>query len=137
MDQDRRMMGPRDIEAIMFVPHTPREELRKRLQAKEDELSKMFGQARVKIIERAGTALENLLCSKNPWRCVGGQIATCAGKGVRAWVIYSLTSLTCQVCARKGVRKSYWRYWGETGRSAFKRCREHRELWRNKKERKH
>ena len=56
----------------------------KRVQAKEDELRKMFGQPRVKIIERAGTALENLLCSKNPWsRMVCGR--TSARKGVRAW----------------------------------------------------
>ena len=67
LDQDRRMMGSRDIKATMFVPHTPGEELRKSLQAKEDELSKMFGRPRVKIIERAGTALENILCSKKPW----------------------------------------------------------------------
>ena len=60
MDLDRR-------EATMFVPHTPGEELRKRLQAKEDELSQMFGRPQVKIIERAGTALENILCTKNPW----------------------------------------------------------------------
>ena len=63
LDQDRRMMGSRDIEATMFVPHTPGEELRKRLQAKEDKLSRMFGRPRVKIIERVSTALENLLSS--------------------------------------------------------------------------
>ena len=67
VDLERRVLDPKDVEATMFVPHTPGEELRERLQAKEDELSRMFGWPRVKVIERAGTALENLLYSKNPW----------------------------------------------------------------------
>ena len=122
MNQDRRMMGSRDVEAVMFVPHTPGEELRKRLQAKQDELSKMFGRPRIKVIKRAGTVLENLLCSKNPWsqmacgrpnchvcQAGSGNLGQCRKEGV----IYSLT---CLNCATKGVRKLYW---GETGRGAF------------------
>ena len=67
VDQDRGMRCSRDIEPVIFVSQTPREELRKRLQAKEEELSKLFGRPGVKIIERASTALENLLYSKNPY----------------------------------------------------------------------
>ena len=130
-------MDSREIEATMFVPHTPGEELRKRLQAKEDELSKMFGRPRVKIIERVGTSLESILCSKNPWSqemCGRKDCHVCKegskslGQCRKEGVIYSLT---CQVCARKGVRKKYW---GETGRSSYERCKEHWDLWRNRKE---
>ena len=103
----------------------------------DGELSKMFGRPRVKIIERVGTSLESILCSKNPWSqemCGRRDCHVCKegskslGQCRKEGVIYSLT---CQVCARKGVRKKYW---GETGRSSYERCKEHWDLWRNRKE---
>ena len=57
----------RQVEAVLFVPHNTKEELRKKLQEKEDELARVFNRKRVKIRERGGPSLESMLCRKNPW----------------------------------------------------------------------
>ena len=44
-----------------------KEELRKKMQAKEDELSRVLGVKRVKVVERGGTSLEHILFDMNPW----------------------------------------------------------------------
>ena len=85
VDQARRVMGLKAVEAVMFMPHITGEELKKKLQGKEDELSRMFRRPQVKVVEQAGTALEKLLCSKNPWsqmECGRGDCHVCqAGSG--------------------------------------------------------
>ena len=45
----------REIETIMFIPHTPGGELAKLIQEADDEFSRGRGIGRVKIIERGGT----------------------------------------------------------------------------------
>ena len=55
-----------EFEAVLFIPHTPKEELRKNIQRREDQLSQALGVRRVKVVERGGISLEHILCDKNP-----------------------------------------------------------------------
>ena len=44
----------RGTEAVLFIAHTPHGELKKRIQEREDRLTKAFGSKRVKVVERGG-----------------------------------------------------------------------------------
>ena len=54
------------IKSVMFVPHTPGSELAKRLRENEEQLVKLTG-SKIKIVERTGTKLQDLLTRANPW----------------------------------------------------------------------
>ena len=67
----------KDPEAVVFIAHTPGGELRKRLQAEEDQLAKTLGMRKVKFVERGGKSLQSILCVSNPWKkknIVGGSV---------------------------------------------------------------
>ena len=51
----------------MFVPYTEGSELAKRLRDAEEKLYTMTGY-RLKIVERAGTKLEEILHKADPWQ---------------------------------------------------------------------
>ena len=50
----------------MFVPYTVNSQLTKQLRNAEDQLDKLTGY-RLKIVERAGAKLEDLLTRSDPW----------------------------------------------------------------------
>ena len=58
---------PSKIKSVMFVPHTPGSELAKRLRENEEQLLKLTG-SKIKIVERTGTKLQDLLTRANPWK---------------------------------------------------------------------
>ena len=68
-------IGQGCIEAVMFVPHTPGGLLVKQLQEKEDMFSHMHKIGRVKMIERGGKRLKDILTIKIP-----GQVDLAAGQ---------------------------------------------------------
>ena len=51
----------------MFVPHTHSSALAKKLREIENNMGGMTG-SKVKIVEKAGIALEDILTSSNPWK---------------------------------------------------------------------
>ena len=51
----------------MFVPFTKNGELAKQLRENEESLSNLTG-TRIKIVERAGIKLQDLLTTSNPWK---------------------------------------------------------------------
>ena len=59
--------GTSVVKAAMFVPYTPHSKLAMELRELEYELEKIIGY-RLKIVERAGNKLEDLLTSSNPWK---------------------------------------------------------------------
>ena len=65
--QDRKTGQQGRIEAVMFLPHTPGGVLAKKLQEKEDTLVKLHKIGRVKMIERGGRRLKDILTVKDPW----------------------------------------------------------------------
>ena len=79
------------------------------------------------------TALQNVLCNKNPWRkegcgrhncfvCGSGNPGGCQKEGI-------LYSITCQECRSRGILACYW---GEASRSGFLRGLDHQSLLKSK-----
>ena len=52
--------------AVMFVPQTKNSELAKRLRENENEMEKYTGY-RIKIVERSGRSVNQILTKSNPW----------------------------------------------------------------------
>ena len=115
------------METIMFVPHTPNGELAQFLQEADDRFTKGKDMGRVKMVERGGTTLKDVLCRTNPWASEGcGRGEECfpcrsgkAGRCQQEGVVYRIK---CQECAGRGVSTEYL---GETSRTGFLRGGEH------------
>ena len=58
--------GSSKVKAVMFVPFTRHSELAKRLKENEERMEKMTGY-RMKIVEKGGTKLVDILHKSNPW----------------------------------------------------------------------
>ena len=58
--------GPSDIKSVMFVPYTAHSELATRLRESEEKLKQMTGY-RIKIVEKVGNKLVDLLHKSDPW----------------------------------------------------------------------
>ena len=57
----------KEIDTVMFVPHTPGDVLAKWLQEAEDKFVENKPGGKVKMVPRGGIAIKDLLCNKNPW----------------------------------------------------------------------
>ena len=55
------------VKSVIFVPHTKDSSLAKELREKEKDLCKITGD-KVKIIEKAGNKLEDILIKRDPWK---------------------------------------------------------------------
>ena len=55
------------IKSVIFIPHTKNSELTRELKMKEAEMFKITGD-KIKIVEKAGTKLENILTSGDLWK---------------------------------------------------------------------
>ena len=55
------------IKSVMFVPFTPGSQLAKQLRENEEKLEKLTN-TRIKIVERTGTKIQDLLTRSNPWK---------------------------------------------------------------------
>ena len=58
----------KEIEAILFVPATPGSEMRKLIQAAEDQGAKLMNSPTIRVVERARTKLIQEIGNNNPWR---------------------------------------------------------------------
>ena len=124
---------PKEIDTVMFVSHTPGDLLAKNLQKAEDKFVEKRPGGKVKMVSRGGTALQNVLCNKNPWQkegcgrhncfvCGSGNPGGCQKEGI-------LYSITCQECRSRGILACYW---GEASRSGFLRGLDHQSLLKSK-----
>ena len=55
------------IKAVMFVPYTPGGVLAKQLRENEEKLASLT-KNKVKIVERTGTKLQDIITKANPWK---------------------------------------------------------------------
>ena len=62
----------RPYEGVVFIPYTKEGKLRKELQRVDDELTKVMRMDKTKFVERAGTKLFDILCTKDPFYELGG-----------------------------------------------------------------
>ena len=88
---------------------------------------------RVKMIERGGTSLKNILSTSNPWSSEGcGRGKACfpckgkAGKCQQEGIVYKIE---CEECKTKGITSEYV---GESSRTGFLRGGEHLDGLKNK-----
>ena len=138
--------------AVMFVPYTEGGELARRLREVEMEQEKASG-FRIKIVERSGMRLVDMLHRANPWQgqdCKRPKCLLCKTKiateknmeqdCTKRCIVYETWCLTCERRDRekilegeqdekkqkemiKGMR--IHKYIGETSRSAYERGLEH------------
>lgn len=112
-------------ETVLFIPYTPKSELKQQVQeAGKIWLSNPLA-GRVKVVEKLGPMIKDLICNPTPWKtqhCRRSQCPPCRTK-VGACKARNVTyRLECKDCQRDGVKSSYW---GETSRTFFDRAVEH------------
>ena len=107
----------------LFVLHTPRGELARRIKEKEAQ-NNQGRKIRFKIVEKSGVTLEQKLRRSNPWsgeRCGRQDCFPCrtdeGGDCRREGITYSLI---CEECG-----DDVCQYFGESGRNAYTRGLEH------------
>ena len=126
--------GPR-YNTVLFVETTPGGELAKKLKEREAELNK-HNDWRIKIVEKCGRKMENILQNNNPFpeelcqeKCFpcmssNGKKSNCKKNNIG----YKIPCITCK---KRGVTKVYE---GESSRHAKVRGEEHLRGFKNKKE---
>ena len=140
------------IKAVMFVPHTPGSELARKLRENEENLVKIT-KTKVKIIERAGTKLQDLLTRSNPWKgsdCMRTNCILCFTKSRteknksqdchQRNIVYETRCLNCeeqelnrileqeipdQDKKNEQAKIKLYKYIGESSRSCYERGWEH------------
>ena len=116
-----------EIVTVLFVPQTPKGELAKKLQFVENKISKLSGE-RVKIVERGGTQVKQILHKSNPWSkgfCGRSNCLPCLhGDGTQNCfdknVVYQIKCIDCTEEEKKTAV-----YVGQTSRSMYERGQEH------------
>ena len=119
---------------VLFVTPTPGGQLMKELQKRESELNKN-NEDRIKIVEKGGLKIKNVLCAKNPFRKSKCQLKTCPlcadskfveGSSDEVKIACNTNNVgykwQCLTCREDDTVKVYE---GETGRSARLRGAEH------------
>ena len=110
----------------LFVPHTPRGELAKRMRTVEAQ-NNQGRKIRFKIVEKGGITLEQKLRRSNPWAgeesCGRPKCFPCKSDGGgNCWRESITYTLNCEECTQEVAC-----YIGETGRNAYSRGCEHLE----------
>ena len=136
----------------MFVPYTPGGELAKMLRTNEEQLAKIT-KSKVKIVERAGVKIQDILTSSNPWKgddCLRTNCMLCHTKNKtekntkqdchKRSLVYETWCLTCDRMRTQEIEDMeidekektelkkkivQYKYIGETSRSAYERGWEH------------
>ena len=110
------------IESVMFIPHTPHGELRRRLSNMEAGLGL---KGKVRYVEEMGKSMEDTLVRRDPWSGQGCGRPHCLpcrnkkGKYNSQGVLYEIV---CPECKEQGRRTAYI---GESARTAFDRGLQH------------
>ena len=113
------------VEGVLYVPFTPQSSLKKTVQQGEEEWRGHPLAGRIRVEERLGPSISQLLCNPTPWRkehCGRAGCPPCettTGKCKARNVIYKVECTQCKVEGNTGV------YWGESHRTLWDRTSEH------------
>ena len=112
------------VESVLFCNYTPFSQLKKLLQAEEDKINGTKTTCRVRVIERAGPKIKDMLSNNKPWLQVqcGKECAPCntkPGQCKTASVTYQIVCINCQEKGQKAI------YIGESARTFYDRARDH------------
>ena len=92
--------GDKPVKSVMFVPLTPKGELRRRLPEKE---SLLIGYGSIKYIERSGRTIQSLLVKPEFWagNCGRDNCFLCnsrnTGVCMDQWALYQIDWLRCKM----------------------------------------
>ena len=148
----KRFKKKDQVSSVIFVPHTVGSQLAKDLNEKEEKLKDITGE-KVKVVEKSGIKLENILTKNNPWKgmdckrpnCLLCMTKTLTGKQLKKDctkrnILYEIKCLTCEERMKTSIEENEGdeekrkdlitnmevpRYVGESGRSAYERGFEH------------
>ena len=107
-----------------FHPHTPGGELARKIQGEEDKFSDLHQVARVKVVERGGTQLADILGRKDPWarsHCGKGDCLICCAKAKKEWTPSTcrqesmVYAITCDRCKDAQVDAKYYEETSQNG----------------------
>ena len=122
--------------SILFVPPTPGGILVKQLKEREEELNK-FREDRIKIVEKGGIKVENILTKKDPFEkenCKNKVCPICTNESKKLNILCNSNNVgyrwVCQTCEVQNKTKVYE---GETARSGRLRGIEHLKQFEGKK----
>ena len=114
--------------SVLFVPPTPGGILAKELKQREEELNR-FSNERIKIVEKGGIKVENILTQKDPFekeKCTEKLCPICKNESNKVNVLCNSNNIgyrwVCHTCQARDKIKVYE---GETSRSARLRGIEH------------
>ena len=126
-----------NYKSVLFVPPTPGGILAKELKKREEELNK-YSQERIKIIEKGGIKVENILTKKDPFmkdKCSEKLCPICKNESNKVDVVCNSNNVgyrwVCTTCQNRNKTKVYE---GESSRSARLRGIEHLKQYVGKKE---
>ena len=124
-----------NYKSVLFVPPTPGGVLARNLKTREQEINR-FSQERIKIIEKSGQNIENILVKKDPFQkgnCTEKKCPICQNPDKKSNVFCNTNNVgykwTCSTCRNRDKTKVYE---GETSRSARLRGKEHLDAYRRK-----
>ena len=123
---------------VLFIPNTPGGILADRLRQTEKQLMELTGE-RVKIVERGGCSMKQILHKSNPWAgafCGRPECFPCKsgdekGDCFKRNIVYETFCLDCKKEGKDMV------YVGESSRTSFERGKEHQEDYRKMTEDSH
>ena len=124
----RRAQQP--IEGVLYLPYTPNSELKKLIQENNKIFNSSKVAGRVRVCERLGATIKELICNPTPWSkkpCGRQDCVTCPEKGGQCKKVGVTYQITCTECKDQGKVANYW---GETSRSFWDRMVEHVDLLR-------
>ena len=110
---------PKKVKAVMFVPYTRHSELATRLRESEETMCGMTGY-KLKIVEKGGTKLVDILHKANPWagqHCERAKCMLCTTKQQEAKqnsqdckkrnCVYETSCLTCKERQDKAIEEKF------------------------------
>jgi hypothetical protein len=126
-----------NYKSVLFVPPTPGGILAKELKKREEELNK-YSEERIKVIEKGGIKVENILTKKDPFlkdKCTEKLCPICKNESNKVNVVCNSNNVgyrwVCTTCQSRNKVKVYE---GESSRSARLRGIEHLKQYIGKKE---
>ena len=121
--------------SVLFVPPTPGGILAKELKIREKEINRN-SKERIKIVEKSGQSIENILSKKDPFEkenCIEKACPICKNPEKKKNILCNTNNVgyrwLCNTCKNRDKVKVYE---GETSRSARLRGKEHLDGYRRK-----
>ena len=117
---------PQRVESVLFVPYTRNSELKKEMQKMEDGTIRRELTGKIRVVERMGKNIKELVCRMSPWKkdkCVRTCCEPCIARGGACKEKNVVYRIVCMDCLEDGKDTQYQ---GETGRTFWDRYREYR-----------